>query len=68
MYQDDPRKLKRYLRRHCDPLYEAYINGQYDAESRRGARNPYPPGRRHGEYERGAALADPMGDHHGSGL
>jgi len=45
--------------------YEAFCLGGAAHYDRRGKRNPYPPGRRHDEYERGFNEADPMGDHHG---
>lgn len=68
----DRRKEKRHHRKlgMLDPLYEAWTAGQalayYGARMpARLQRNPYPPGRRHDEFERGYALADPMGDHHG---
>lgn len=45
--------------------YEAYLEGGAAHYYRQGKRNPYPPGRRHDEYERGWRTADPMGDYYG---
>ena len=63
----DPRKEKRAFRRmgQEDHVYFAWIAGQYHGDTGQPKRNPYPPGRRHDEYERGYNEADPMGDHHG---
>lgn len=63
----DPRKVKRAERRMGmdDPLMAAYYSGEAEAMQRNPRGNPYPPGKRHDTFERGAALADPMGEHHG---
>lgn len=62
----DPRKEKRFFRKNGmdHPVYLAWLEGQ-DAgdDHRKPKRNPYPPGRRHDEWERGYNAADPMGDH-----
>lgn len=47
-----PRKEKRHMARYNSPLYDAWIAGDYAAE-RGDTRNPYPPGRRHDEWDRG---------------
>lgn len=51
----DPRKEKRFFRKNGqdDPVYYAWIAGQFAAEIGKPKRNPYPPGRRHDEFERG---------------
>lgn len=67
MFDIDPRKEKRYVRKmwgRDQVVYEAYTLGEYHADAGKPKRNPYPPGRRHDEYERGYNLSDPMGDHH----
>lgn len=61
----DPRKLKRHENQHQDALYEAFICGDQAGCYAKHPRNPYPPGKRHTEWDRGFKLADPMGDHHG---
>lgn len=57
----NPRKFKRFCRRTgmSDPVYIAYCEGETA-----GLRdvNPYPPGRRHDEWNRGQNNIDPMGD------
>lgn len=57
---EDPRKLKRFFRRNglFDPVYEALMLGDEHAYNGKPKRNPYPPGRRHDEYERGYLTAD----------
>lgn len=65
------RKEKRFFRQQMGsqgPLYDAYCQGEYAAYRLRRARNPYPPGRRHDEWQRGFDLADPMGDWQGRNL
>jgi hypothetical protein len=52
----DPRKDKRMERVVFDAVYMAWIEGGEAAHSER--RNPYPPGRRHDEFNRGRALAN----------
>lgn len=59
------RKEKRYWRQNEASV--AYDRGQ-DSMMWGGPhrqRNPYPPGRRHDEFERGKRTADPMGEYHG---
>ena len=62
----DPRKEKRAMRKMgmSDPVYEAYCLGEA-AGSKKNPHNPYPPGRRYNEWERGLKLSDPMFDHWG---
>ena len=60
----DPRKLKRFERRHFSPVYDAWTLGEFHADRGKMTRN-FPPGRRRDEYERAFRLADPLGDHHG---
>lgn len=53
--------------------YLAWVEGCWWGEidriysQRRGKvkKNPYPPGKRHDEWQRGYDLADPLGDWHG---
>ena len=53
----DPRKTKRAFRKMgmSDPVYCAFAEGQNVVWSRpmNKQQNPYPPGRRHDEFERG---------------
>jgi hypothetical protein len=51
----DWRRIKRREREVSDPVYEAYVQGQANSYMRHPIANPYPPGRRHDEFERGAA-------------
>ena len=62
----DPRKEKRYLRK-CgfNAMYDAYIQGEFEASRRRPRANPYPAGKRHDAWQHGFSLADPLGDWHG---
>lgn len=64
------RKLKKFEGKMYPPPIQAYYEGEYAGGRpmhlpKRLRTNPYPPGRRHDEWERGYKLADPMGDHHG---
>lgn len=66
----DPRREKRVMRGMRRPIDVAYNGGLNAAVygwmmPPRLRSNPYPPGRRHDEWERGFAEADPMGEHHG---
>lgn len=59
----DRRREKRYHR--MSQSVVAYYRGSSDGDWMTAPKNPYPPGIRHDEYERGFRSADPMGDHHG---
>lgn len=53
----DRRKLNRHITKMmgghaAEAMYLAYGLGEADAYRQRPNRNPYPPGRRHDEYER----------------
>lgn len=61
----DPRKVKKFERGLYNELEVAFGRGQSQPLYRKPRPNPYPPGKRHDEYERGLRLADPMGDWHG---
>ena len=54
----DPKKIKRIERRIFghDEIYQAYQAG--DDSRWTGRPNPYPPGRRHAEFERAATIDD----------
>lgn len=59
----DPRKLKRYeikmLGGHAKfERYSAYVEGCSAGYYKRPKRNPYPPGVRHNEWERGYKIAE----------
>ena len=69
---ENSRAARKWFRKNgmSDPVYEAYNLGSDAAYNPRlkghGYRcNPYPPGRRHDEWERGYKTADPLGDWHG---
>ncbi len=64
---ENSRQARRYFRHMgmTDPVYLAYLAGGYQAERRNPRPNPYPPGKRHDEFERGFKSADPWGDYHG---
>ncbi len=52
-----PRKEKKYITammggHAAEAMYRAHGIGERDAYTQRPKRNPYPPGRRHDEYER----------------
>lgn len=51
----DPRRLKKLCRGSHVEL--AFDLGHCDGYRGRSKRNPYPPGRRHNEYERGYELS-----------
>ncbi|QIG71270.1 hypothetical protein EVB32_163 [Rhizobium phage RHph_TM39] len=53
----DPRKVKRYEASHLDPVHWAYVEGSDAGYFNYGNRNPYPPGRRHDEYNRGYEIS-----------
>lgn len=62
-HNGDPRGWKRFMRKNgmSDPVYEAFTYGEamaiYGAAMpKRWLTNPYPPGRRRDEYDRGRAL------------
>lgn len=61
-YGIDVRRAKKMERFLYHPLYEAYILGDEAASMKNPRPNPYPPGKRHAEFERGKSDADPMGD------
>ena len=61
----DHRREKRIWRGYVPETYRAFTWGEGDAYIGRPKRNPFPPGRRHDEYDRGFDLADPLGDWHG---
>lgn len=50
------RKQKKHDNQCMGPLAQAYSQGQYAGEVGRRLVNPYPPGRRHDEFERGFAV------------
>jgi hypothetical protein len=54
------RREKRFHRRGLgdggQAMYEAWLLGCWAADFRPGKRNPYPPGKRHDEFERGRGL------------
>lgn len=56
--RNDPRKMKRMYRAEGldDPLQYAYEWGHYAKMMKWPTRNPFPPGVRHDEWERGYAL------------
>lgn len=70
----DVRKQKRIDRKwSCGATQEAFDLGCAAAIyphrlPPRLQRNPYPPGIRYDEWERGYATADPMGEYHGRNL
>lgn len=69
---ENTRAARKFFRRHgmiC-PMRDAYDSGQNAAMYPRSMPprlrvNPYPPGRRRDEWERGYNCADPLGDWHG---
>lgn len=55
-YSRNWRAEKRYFRQ--SESYVAYLNGQHYGSFRSSKQNPYPPGLRHDEFERGR-MVDP---------
>jgi hypothetical protein len=62
------RKEKRHNRPSDFGLRQAYDRGESRSMRNMTKRNPYPPGRRHDEWERGYNECDPIGDFHGRNL
>lgn len=57
MFDDCKRRVKRWWAKQCSPLNEAYDKG-YSARENGLHVNPYPPGKRHDEWQKGHEDAD----------